>query len=134
MDVCLVRMLYVRTYVHMDKYTCIILMLEELDITEDGSLLEDIEADEQSDWLNYTDSNLSCEEVKETDTTATEGDIYTTYFLMYVYECVHIQHSSRLNFSPFLTNIGHFSSMQRYVKPLFTPYIYMYFHPQYVAI
>ena len=51
-------------------------MLDELDITEDGSVLEDIEADEQSDWFNYTDSNLSCEEVKEADTAATEGDTY----------------------------------------------------------
>jgi len=41
-------------------------------------MLDDIEDNEQSDWLNNTDPNLSCEELllpneKETDTTTTEG-------------------------------------------------------------
>ena len=51
---------------------------DQLNITDDDSMLDDIEDNEQSDWLNNTDPNLSCEELllpneKETDTTTTEG-------------------------------------------------------------
>ena len=51
---------------------------DQLNITEDGSILDDIEVDEQFEWLNNTNSNLSYEEVilpneNEADTTITEG-------------------------------------------------------------
>ena len=51
---------------------------DQLDITEDDLTLDDIEGDEESDWLNHTDSNLSYEEVSlsnvdENDTTTAEG-------------------------------------------------------------
>ena len=42
-------------------------------------MLENIEDDEQFDWLNHTDSNLSCEEVsfsKDNNIATTEGNIY----------------------------------------------------------
>ena len=69
---------------------------DQLDDIEDDLALDDIEGDEQSDWLNYTDSNLSCEEIalsKENDTATTEGEIQTLYVL-YVHTCVHIQNIS----------------------------------------
>ena len=53
---------------------------DQLDITKDDLTLDDMEGDEQSDWLNHTDSNLSYEEVSlsnedenDTCTTTTEG-------------------------------------------------------------
>ena len=62
---------------HVAMYICIILHYTS-DITEDDSTLDDIEGNEQSDWLDHTDSNLSYEKVSlsnenENDTTITEG-------------------------------------------------------------